>query len=141
MANGRRRNSGTGRKGNLVRPIKCGSVERFPYSAKLHSCMRGHLTPNAEWQSEPHRLARLRYIATLIMQAQRPRFAFDIGLVSASHAPLQKRIACLVKLVCCRFAAAVPVLRALPARALAPLSHILRSGFFFVHGFATASSS
>src|SRR3954452_14854340 len=76
-----------------------------------------------------------------LTQAQRRRFGFDLGLVSASHAPPQKRAACLTRLVCCRFASAVPALRALPATALAPLSHMLRRGFFFVHGFATAGSS
>jgi len=56
------------------------------------------------------------------MQAQR-RFA--LGLVSASQAPLQRRVVRLAKLVCWRFASAAPALRALPARALAPLSHML----------------
>ena len=37
--------------------------------------------------------------AFLTMQAQR-RFAFALGLVSASQAPLQSRVVCLAKLVC-----------------------------------------
>src|SRR3954453_11876017 len=80
---------------------------------------------------------------TCLTQAQRRRFGFLAlaGLVSADHAPLQKRTACLTRLVCRRFAAAAPALRALPATALAPLSHMLRRGFFFVHGFAIAGSS
>src|SRR3954451_11600928 len=77
-----------------------------------------------------------------LTQAQRRRFGFDpLGLLLVSHAPPQKRAACLTRLVCWRFPSAVPALRALPATALAPLSHMLRSGFFFVHGFATAGSS
>jgi hypothetical protein len=47
----------------------------------------------------------------------------------------------LARPVCWRFASAVPALRALPATALTPLSHMLSKGFIFVHGFATASSS
>jgi hypothetical protein len=39
-----------------------------------------------------------------------------------------------------RFASAVIRLRAAPAMALAPLSHMLRKGFFFVHGFFIAVS-
>jgi hypothetical protein len=35
----------------------------------------------------------------LTMQAQR-RLAFALGLVSASQAPLQRRVVCLAKLVC-----------------------------------------
>src|SRR3954453_14150667 len=77
-----------------------------------------------------------------LKQAQRRRFGFDpLGLPLVSHAPPQKRAACSTRLVCWRFASAVPALRALPATALAPLSHRLSSGFFFVHGFATAGSS
>src|SRR4051795_6551795 len=79
---------------------------------------------------------------TCLTQAQRRRFGFDpSGLPLVSHAPPQKRAACLTRLVCWRFASAVPALRALPATALAPLSHRLSSGFFLVHGFATAGSS
>src|SRR3954452_17248715 len=79
---------------------------------------------------------------TCLTQAQRRRFGFDpSGLLLVSHAPPQKRAACLTRLVCWRFASAVPALRALPATALAPLSHRLRSGFFLVHGFATTGCS
>src|SRR3954453_12421283 len=80
---------------------------------------------------------------TCVTQAQRRRFGFSAlaGLVSADHAPLQKRTACLTRLVCSPFAAAAPALRALPATALAPLSHMLRREFFLVHGFAIAGSS
>src|SRR3954453_6512182 len=79
---------------------------------------------------------------TRLTQAQRRRFGFDpSGLPLVSHAPPQKRAACSTRLVCWRFASAAPALRALPATALAPLSHRLRSGFFLVHGFATAGSS
>ena len=69
------------------------------------------------------------------------RTALGRALASASHALLQKRVASSMRLVCRRLAAAAPTPRALPATALAPLSHRLRSGFFFVHGFAIASSS
>src|SRR3954452_16767344 len=79
---------------------------------------------------------------TCLTQAQRRRFGFDpLGLLPVSHAPPQKRAACLTRLVCWRFTSAVPALRASPATALPPPSHMCRSGFFFVHGFATAGSS
>src|SRR3954447_25290527 len=79
---------------------------------------------------------------TCLTQAQRRRFGFDpSGLLLVSHAPPQKRVACSTRLVCWRFASAVPALRALPATALAPLSHRLRSGVFLVHGVAPAGSS
>lgn len=76
---------------------------------------------------------------------QRPRRASAqrrrLGLVVPSQALVQKRVASFVSWVCCFFASRAAWLRARPATALAPLSHMLMNGFFFVHGFATGDIS
>ena len=46
-----------------------------------------------------------------MMQAQRRRFGFGLGLVLARHVPLQKRAACLGPTGCCRLISAMPALR------------------------------
>jgi len=48
--------------------------------------------------------------------------------------------AAVQKAVVPRFAAAAACPRAEPATALAPLNHMLRKGFFFIHGFFMARS-
>lgn len=69
--------------------------------------------------------------------SQRDFFVFLAG--GAANAPLQNLPTCLVpsviKVAACRFAWAFATPRAEPIIALAPLNHMLRNGFFFVHGF------
>jgi hypothetical protein len=62
-----------------------------------------------------------------------PYLPFRFGFVAASQAPVQKRVACVTSALPC------PVALARPAIALAPLSHMLRNGFFLVHGFVTSA--
>lgn len=64
--------------------------------------------------------------------------------------PIQRRLfrfldlggdnAVVQKVLISRFAAAVACPLADPATAFAPLSHMLRKGFFFVHGFFMMTS-
>ena len=61
--------------------------------------------------------------------------------MAASQESVQNRVACRLNLVCSLFAAAVAWPLARPATELAPLSHRLMNGFFFVHGLDTGKIS
>ena len=63
------------------------------------------------------------------------------GFEAASHAPVQDRTACSIATDCCLAIAALAALRPRPAAAFAPLSHMLRKGFFLVQGFAIREAS
>ena len=67
---------------------------------------------------------------------QRRRFGFSAAIQPA----VQLRVACRMTCVCCRLPAAIAAARALPARALAPLSHMLKNGLRFVQGLAKPAS-
>jgi hypothetical protein len=66
------------------------------------------------------------------LSSQRRVRLFFLGFAGASAA--------VQKAVVPRFAAAIACPRAEPAAALAPLNHMLRKGFFFVHGFFMSHS-
>jgi hypothetical protein len=59
------------------------------------------------------------------MRQRRVRRFFRFGEISAADQ----------KVATWRFASAVARPRAAPSTALAPLSHMLKNGFFFAHGF------
>src|SRR4051794_27023342 len=67
---------------------------------------------------------------------QRRRLGFNAVIQPA----VKLRVACRMSCVCCRLPAAIAAARALPARALAPLSHILKNGLRFVQGLAKPAS-
>ncbi len=67
-------------------------------------------------------------------------FRDRFGLLGLSQASVQNRATCFEAKACCLLTAADAGPRIFPAMALAPDSHMLKNGFFFVHGFVTPKS-
>jgi hypothetical protein len=63
------------------------------------------------------------------------------GLTAASHAPVQKRVACFLIVTRCLAAAAATGPRARPSAEFAALSHMLMNGFFLVQRFFIETTS